>query len=143
MKSKSAVKALILLLASLFVMPLALAQKVKDTGPKYDPTKEVKIKGVVEDVHEVPGQWEGTHLVVKTASGTMLVHLGPSDFLKEMDTSFKKDDQVEITGSMAPNTTEEEILVREITVGNNTVVLRDGKGIPIWADMKLAKTTGK
>jgi len=121
------------------VLPVAWAQKSKDTGPKYDPTQEIKIKGTVEEIREVPGQWEGIHLVVKTQSSTVLVHVGPSAFLKEMDTAFKTGDVVEVKGSKAPNTTEEEILAREVTVGNNTVVLRDDKGIPIWADWKPGK----
>lgn len=124
---------------AVLVAPGIWAQKIKDTGPKYDTTKEVTVKGTVEEIREVPGQWEGTHLVVKTSTGTVLVHVAPSGFLKEMDTSFKAGDAIEVKGAKAPNTTEEEILAREITVGNNTVVLRDDKGIPVWADWKPGK----
>jgi DNA/RNA endonuclease YhcR with UshA esterase domain len=116
------------------------AQKVANTGPKYDVANEVKIKGVVEDIREVPGNFEGTHLVVKTDTGTVLVHVAPADFLKEMDTSFKKGDVVEVIGAKAPDATEPEILAREITVGTNTTTLRDDKGIPVWAGWKPAKS---
>jgi len=139
MKSRSLCRRMGIIALIALISPGMWAQKTKDTGPKYDRTQEVKIKGTVEEVREVAGQWEGTHLVVKTSTSTVLVHVGPSAFLKEMDTTFKPGDVVEVTGAKAPNTTEEEILAREVTVGNNTVVLRDDKGIPIWADWKPGK----
>jgi hypothetical protein len=126
----------------LLAMSTGFAQKVKDTGPKYDAANEVKIKGVIEEIREVPGAFEGTHLVVKTDSGTVLVHVAPGAFLKEMDTSFAKGDQVQVVGSKAPNAQEEEILAREITVGTNTVTLRDEKGVPVWAGWNPAKGSG-
>ena len=116
-----------------------LAQKVKDTGPKYDSANEVKIKGVIEEIREVPGNFEGTHLVVKTDTGTVLVHVAPAPFLKEIDTSFAKGDQIQVVGAKAPGATEEEILAREITVGTNTTTLRDDKGVPVWAGWSPSK----
>ena len=124
---------------SAFVLFLAvcngLAQKVKDTGPKYDTTNEIKIKGVVEEVREVPGNFEGTHLVVKTETTTVLVHVAPA---------FAKGDQVQVTGSKSQSTSGavEEILAREITVGTNTVTLRDDKGVPVWVGWSPSKTSG-
>ncbi len=115
-----------------WVVPLTAAQKVKDTGPKYDTTNEVKIKGVIDDITEVPGNFDGVHLIVKTDTGTVVVRVAPAAFLKEMDTSFKKGDEVEVTGAKAVNTADEQILAREITVGTNTTTLRDDKGIPVW-----------
>jgi hypothetical protein len=106
------------------------------TGPKYDVKNEVKIKGVIEEVRQVPGSFEGTHLVVKTESKTVVVHAAPADFLKEIDTTFSKGEQVEVVGCKAPGAPEEEILAREITVGQNTTTLRDDKGVPVWAGWK-------
>ncbi len=121
----------------------AWGQGSHNTGPKYDSTKEIKIKGVVEDIREVTGEYEGAHLVVKTETKTVLVHVAPSDFLKEIEASFKKGDEVLVVGSPAPGATEEEILAREITDGQNIVTLRDGKGVPIWAGWKPSKSSGK
>ncbi len=115
----------------------------KTTGPKYDTANEVKIKGVIVEVRELPGEFEGLHLVVKTDTKTWLVHVAPSEFLKEIDTSFNKGDQVEVVGAKAPDAADEEILAREITDGTNTATLRDDKGIPIWAGWKPSKPTGK
>jgi len=120
----------------------ALSQKIANTGPKYDTANEVKVKGVVDDVRQVPDDYEGTVLVVKTDTGQVLVHVAPADFLKDMDTSFKKGDEVQVTGAKAPNAPETEILAREITVGTNTTTLRDDKGVPVWAGWKPTKSSG-
>ena len=134
-------------LSSIVVLSLAMsngmAQKVAASGPKYDVANQVSIKGVVEDVREISGTFSGIALVVKTDTGTVLVHVAPASFLKEIDASFNKGDQVEVFGAKAPNTSEEEILAREITVGTNTVTLRDDKGIPVWAGWNPAKTSGR
>ena len=126
----------------LLATAIGFAQKVKDTGPKYDVANEVKIKGVVEEIREVPGNFEGTHLVVKTDTGTVLVRVAPASFLKDIDTSFAKGDQVQVVGCKAPNSTEDEILAREITVGTNTTTLRDDKGVPVWAGWTPSKPSG-
>jgi len=117
----------------------AATQKTASSGPKYDVASEVKIKGVVDDVREVPGDFEGTELVVKTDTNTVIVHLAPADFLKDMDTSFKKGDTVLVIGAKAPNGGDTEILAREITVGTNTTTLRDDKGVPVWTGWKPGK----
>ena len=143
MNYKSFWRLLYIIALATLVLPAVWAQKVKDTGPKYDAANEVKVKGEITEIKEVSGPWEGTHLVVKTGSGIVLVHVGPSEFLKEMEMTFAVGDKVEVVGSKAPNTTEEEILAREITVGNNTVTLRDPKGVPIWADWKPVKVAAK
>lgn len=130
---------LFLVVAMALVTVPGWGQSASKTGPKYDAANEVKIRGVVEEIREVPGPFEGTQLLVKTDSKTVLVHVAPSGFLKEMDTTFNKGDEVEVVGAKAPNAPEEEILAREITIGNNTLTLRDDKGIPIWVGWKPQK----
>ena len=122
-------------------IPSGWAQKVssakaKDTGPKYDVTNEVRIKGVIEDMREVP-DFEGTEFVLKTDTGSVLVHVAPAAFLKEIEASFNKGDEVQVLGAKAPDSTDGEVLAREITVGTNVVTLRDDKGIPVWAGWKF------
>ena len=122
------------------LLSAAWAQSASKTGPKYDVKNEVKIKGVVDEVRQVPGSYEGTYLVVKTDSKTVVVRAAPAAFLKDIETTFTKGETVEVLGCKAPDTSEEEILAREITVGQNTTTLRDDKGVPVWAGWK---TSGK
>ena len=142
MNSRLWVKALFIVAVMAWISSAAWGQRPgKATGPKYDRANEVKIKGVIIEAREVPGEFEGLHLVVKTESKTVLVHVAPSEFLKEIDTSFNKGDQVEVVGAKAPDAPEEEILAREIIDGTNTVTLRDEKGVPIWAGWKPSKSS--
>ena len=127
-----------LLAALLTFVQLGSAQK-GNTGPKYDVGKQVTIKGVIENMHETPGAYEGTHLVVKTDTGTVLVQLAPAEFLKEIEASCKVGDQIQVVGAKNTGTEGEEILAKEITVGNNTTTLRDDSGIPVWVGWKAPK----
>ena len=112
------------------------AQTASKTGPKYDIKNEVKIKGVIDEVRHLPGSFPGTQLVVKTDSKTVIVDTAPTEFLKEIETTFNKGEEVQVVGCKVPDTTDEEILAREITVGQNTTTLRDDKGVPVWAGWK-------
>jgi hypothetical protein len=136
MNSKMSSKILLRAAATGLLLSAAWAQTANKTGPKYDVKNEVKVKGVIEEIREVPGPFEGTHLVVKTESKTVLVHVAPAGFLKEIDTAFNKGEQIEVVGCKAQDAPEEEILAREITVGQNTTTLRDEKGVPVWAGWK-------
>ena len=117
----------------LFSVAALAVQKPKNTGPAYDIANQVKIQGIVESIQEVPGEFEGVHLLVKTDKGSVLVQVAPADFLKEIGTSFNVGDQVQVVGAKALNSTEEQVLAREITVGSSTITLRDDKGVPVWA----------
>ena len=137
MKSKLCLPGVLLILLLTFVQ-VGAAQK-GNTGPKYDTANQVKIKGVIEDIHETPGAYEGTHLLVKTDTGNVLVQLAPADFLKEIDASFKKGDAIEVVGAKNMGTEGEEILAKEVTVGNNTTTLRDDGGVPVWVGWKAPR----
>ena len=154
MRSKSVLHMLFTVLFAV-AMPAAFAQKTSDIPamPKYDVTKEVKVKGVIEDVKEMtmanhpseskaglpgtPAKGEvGIHLMVKTATETIEVRLCPSGYLKDFEVAFSKGQQVEVTGSRVKVDDKEVILAREVVQGNNTVTLRDSKGAPVWTWLK-------
>lgn len=108
-------------------------------GPKYDPTKEIRLKGTVAEVRE--SATDPTVVVVKMTDKTILVQLAPRDYLKEIDCWIKVGDQVEVTGAKVAGS-EDEVMAREVVFGNNTMVLRDTKGVPIWQLWKPAKSGG-
>jgi hypothetical protein len=60
------------------------------------------------------------------------VHVAPELFLKELDMGFNKGDQLEIVGSKLKIDGVDEVLAKEITRGDNTLTLRDKKGVPVW-----------
>ena len=135
-------KIMLSFLAAVLVIavPLAFAQKDAETHamPKYDASKEVKIKGSIEDIKEIAmGKGEvGVHLMVKTASETIEVRLCPSGYLKDFEVALSKGQQVEVTGSKVKAEDKDVILAREVVQGNNTLTLRDKQGTPVWTWLK-------
>ncbi len=140
MRTITALKACLAIVLA-FAVPLAFAQKAADTStmPKYDPSKEVKIKGTLDEVKEMAmGKGEvGIHLMVKTsATETIEVRLCPSGYLKDFEVAFSKGQTVEVTGSKVKVEDKDVILAREVVQGNNTVTLRDKTGVPVWTWLK-------
>ena len=132
MTAANAWKAFLILLVLVLAVPLAVAQKQK--GPKYDPSNEVKVSGTVTDIKQVAEDSDTeTHLVLNTDKGIVEVCLCPAKFLSAMDINFQKGDKLEVTGAKAKEADgTEEILAREIVKGDNTLVLRDKQGGPVW-----------
>ncbi len=59
-------------------------------------------------------------------------YLCPKTFLDDMGMSFAKGDEITMTGSKVKQGDADLFLVREITKGTDTFVLRDPKGEPVW-----------
>ena len=135
MRSKQLFAILVFLAGSMLLGTSSLlAQK---TGPAYDFANEVKVKGTVDEIKMVPGDFEGVHVMLKTSGDTILVHLAPEGFLKMLDFIASKGESMEITGCKITGEFGPEILAREVMSGNNSLTLRDKKGVPAWAGMKF------
>lgn len=113
---------------------------VKQGGMKmtrYDVSSETTITGTVQDVLQPRrGRMMGTHLIVRTATETIEVHVGPSDFVTNQGFSFAKGDAVEILGSKVTIDGKEALIAREVTKDGKTLTLRDKTGRPLWAGRK-------
>ncbi len=102
--------------------------------PKYDLHAEAKVKGTVEEV-KLPAKGsekEIAHLQVNDGTNSVDVYLCPKSFLDDMGMSFTKGDVIAMTGSKGKQGDAEVFLVREIVKGNDSFVLRDAKGDPVW-----------
>lgn len=108
-------------------------------GPRgmrnYDPKTEMTVKGTVQNVQEQAGKGGqmGTHLILKTDSGTLPVHVGPSVYIANKHFSFVKGDQIEVLGSKVALDGTETLLAREITKDGKRLILRNSQGVPEWA----------
>lgn len=135
MKRSHTLRALFVI-ATILILSVAMwAQKTgsQTIGQKYDLTTETKLKGTVDEVKVIPGPSEGVHLMVKSGTDTIFVHVAPEAFLKDMEVAFEKGDQLEILGSKVKVDGQDELLAREITKNGNQLTLRDKKGMPIWS----------
>ncbi len=132
-------RAAVLLAALMLAAVCALAQTTAEQ-PKYDVSKEITIKGTVEEVKQVPnpkGQI-GIHLMVKNGTEVSEVRLCPNSFLEVVEVTFNKGDELKVTGSKVKAGDKDVILAREIERGNNKIVLRDKQGVPVWTWLKQA-----
>ena len=126
--------AFIALLVAAFFVGSGLAQTAqKHTGPKYDLSTEVTIKGVIDEVKDfqcpVSGGM-GAHIILK--GNDLVVHLALSKYLKDYDFNFAKGDEVEVVGSKVIMDDKPTILARVVTRGQSTFTFRDAKGNPLW-----------
>jgi hypothetical protein len=102
--------------------------------PKYDVQTETKIQGTIQDI-TVPAtghEKEVIHLVMKVGNDTLDVYLCPKSFLDEMGIEFNRGDEIVLTGSKVKQGDVDMVLARQAQKGQDTLVLRDDKGNPVW-----------
>ncbi len=122
----------LLAVASIIFSPAQTAAPSSSSGlgPAYDAAHEVTITGTVDQVvtqHAV-GSPAGMHLLVASSQGVVDAHLGP--FLSEQTKSaLEKGAPVRMLGAMLSLHGKDYLLVRQLTVGGRTVILRSPHGL--------------
>ena len=126
--------AILLVLAILLAPHAAGAGQPVPAEPRYDPSTSVAFSGVVTATREVPRgtAMHGLHLTVDTGRESLEVYLGPVEFLKQFDFSFRAGDRLDVTGSRVKTGSATVVLAREVRRGSQTVYLRDNGGAPYW-----------
>jgi hypothetical protein len=106
-------------------------------GRMYDPAKAETVKGevvAVEKVGEGRKMGPGIGLKLKTASGELVVHLGPQWYIEQQgEVPIKAGDTVEVKGVKASRGGKEFFLAGEVRKGGDILKLRDDSGVPLWA----------
>ena len=128
---------------SRYVVPLVFAyvffaaavSQAQTAAPKYDATTETKMKGTIEDLKlpEKGHEKDIVHLVMKNGDETFDIYLCPKSFMDDMGVSFSKGDEIAFTGSKVKQGGADMVLAREVVKGQDTLVLRDDKGKPVWS----------
>ena len=121
-------------LASLCLLPATAQKNQVPSPPKYDLHTETKMKVTVDEVKLPPkgSEKEVAYLLAKSGTDSVDVYLCPKSFFDDMGMSFSKGDEVTLTGSKVKHGEADLILAREVVKGNDTFVLRDEKGNPVW-----------
>ena len=121
-------------------------------GPFYNTGTEVTITGTVDQVQQVTGTraggqawncprgWSGTHLMLNTEAGTLVVHVGPSAYLASKNFSIAKGDRLTIVGSRVQYQGSDFLIAKEITKGSEVLRLRNSAGFPLWSGFRLGST---
>jgi hypothetical protein len=119
----------------LAILPLGpLRSQAQTVPPKYDVSTELKMNGTVEDLRLPPKghEKEIVHLVMKNGEETLDIYLCPKAFMDDMGISFNKGDEISFTGSKVKQDGADMVLAKEVVKGQDTLVLRDDKGNPVW-----------
>jgi hypothetical protein len=74
----------------------------------------------------------GSHITVKTETGTIEVHLAPASFMKQYEINIRKDDNVTVIGSRIVFDGKPAVIARSVAIGRETFNFRDSKGRPLW-----------
>jgi hypothetical protein len=128
---------IIAFVAFVLVVILMLGNGPKQRAPKYNVATETKVQGVVQDVQQY---WcpinsdKGTHLMLKTDTGLLEVHVAPLRFLQGNGVSFNKGDQIDVVGSMVVYEGHDAMIARKITRGDQTFAFRQANGRPLWVE---------
>ena len=105
-------------------------------GRMYDPKTVETITGEVAGIESftpAKGMGAGVHLLLKTDKETISVHLGPAWFIENQDLKIENKDQVVVRGSRITFQEKPAIIAAEVTKGNETLMLRDDAGVPVWS----------
>ena len=105
-------------------------------GRMYNPQTVETISGEVVKVEKITpmkGMSNGIHILVKTDTGEISVHLGPSWYIDKQDTKIAVGDKVEVKGSKVEYSGKPAIIAAEVQKGDEVLKLRDDNGYPAWA----------
>jgi len=130
---------ILLLSLSMSAGPAAYAQTSSGTGaattaPRiYEASIETTVSGTISEVVKRPkaGLPLGLHLMVETAQGQMDVHLGPYYARIAAQKGLLPGATIQVTGETFHYNAGDVFLARTITVGGQTLTIRNQTGFPV------------
>jgi hypothetical protein len=72
------------------------------------------------------------HLILRNSQAVTLVHVAPSRFLRTQQFHINAEDPISVVGTRINYQGQDAMLAREITHGNEVLILRDHQGRPLW-----------
>ncbi len=102
----------------------------------YNPQSAYSAAGTIVSVQSfvpIKGMAPGVHVMVKTSSETVDLHLGPVWYVERLEEQLQPGDQIEFRGSRVTIDGKPAVIATEIKKGEHSLVLRDANGIPAWA----------
>lgn len=128
-----------LLVALLATVPALVTVAEAQLKRMFEPQKVVNLHGQIERLETITRQ--GRQAVnnrktqiafFKTDQGSVVVHLGPTEFLARQNFQPKVGDILDISGGKVATRQGEVILATTIKAGSASYRLRDNNGIPVW-----------
>lgn len=108
-------------------------------GGMYNPNTVETVSGEVTSVVQVQGKGGGrrgggygVHLMLKTDTGDISIHLGPGWYLDKQALKIAAGDRIEVRGSRTTFEGQPAIIAAEVKKGDQSLKLRDDSGLPAW-----------
>jgi len=99
-------------------------------APAYDVNYEGLVAGVIYSVMRHPGM--DVQLTIGVGEKSFEVLVAPMDWLDGKQVAFRPGERIEIVGARQDRGSSETIVAREIYTTDQTIVLRDTQGRPLW-----------
>ena len=107
-------------------------------GRLYNPTTVETQSGKIVNLEKArprPSRWHAVVLFLKTPKEDNLeVHLGPQWFLEENNLALQPNDDIEVTGSRITVGGKTFIVAKQISKGDQSLVIRKDNGKPAWTN---------
>jgi len=128
----------VLTVAAFVLIAILIFQSGPQQGaPKYNTATEVKVEGVVQDIQQywcpISGE-KGTHLMLKTGTDVLEIHLAPERYLRGNGITFSRSDHLTVIGSIVLYRAHDAMIAREVTRGTETFAMRRTDGAPLWVE---------
>ena len=132
MKSYSLILGLILGMLVIGVLVIGFGGSQDPASIRYNASTETTVQGKILHIDEfacpVNDGEMGEHLVLETAKGTVQVHLAASRIMRSVNFPFKVGEDVAVMGSKIKFRGHQDVIAREIIVGDEIFRLRDSSG---------------
>ena len=99
-------------------------------APAYDVAYEGVIAGVIVSVMRHPGM--DVQLTLGVGEKSFEVLVAPMSWLDAKRAVFRPGERVEILGSRYDRGTGDQLVARELYTADQTIVVRDAEGRPLW-----------
>jgi hypothetical protein len=99
-------------------------------APAYDAGYEGLVAGVIYSVMRHPGM--DVQLTMGVGEKSFEVLVAPMDWLDGKQVVFRPGERIEIVGARQDRGSGETIVARELYTADQTIVVRDTQGRPLW-----------
>ena len=121
----------------LIVLLTAVTSKKDNDSLAYNPANEMIAVGTVQEVQEFycpVTDDRGTHVLLKTDRGDILVHVAISRFLRDNRFVIIPGERLQVAGAKIRFHGKEGMIAREIIRGDEVFTLRNTAGKPVWSN---------
>jgi hypothetical protein len=105
-------------------------------GKAYDVKALETVAGTVVRVERITpmhGMSAGVHMILKTDTGELSVHLGPAWYIERQDVKLVAGDAVQVKGARGTFQGKPVIIAAEVKKGEEVLPLRNDAGVPVWS----------